>query len=144
MHIPALLCGLALLALAGCENAPPPQPASDPPPGAEAANAPQPLGARLSGSRLDLRSGDGEAPPMVIRLNADGTSVMSMGGIALTARWQAEGDTLCQTDLRLDGVPSDDTTPQCVQVSVSGDRITLVGAEDGGAPETFTGTISPL
>lgn len=67
-----------------------------------------------------------------------------MSGLTLTARWQVRGEQLCQTDLRFMGMPSDDTAPQCVRLSVSGDRITMTGpAEDGGS-ETFTGTITPL
>jgi hypothetical protein len=81
---------------------------------------------------------------MVMVLNADGSSTSSMSGLMLTARWQVEGDRLCQTDIRFMGIPSDDTAPQCVRVSVSGDRVTMTGpAEDGGS-ETLTGTITPL
>ncbi len=103
-----------------------------------------PLQQRLADTRLNLVEADADEPlPMVMRLRADGTSETSMGGIVLTAQWQAEDDTLCQTDIRLGGMPSDDTAPQCVRVSVAGDQITLTGDADDG-PRTFTGTITPL
>ena len=99
---------------------------------------------RLSGSRLELTAQEGDAPPMVMQLRADGSSATSMSGFVLTGQWEVEGSTMCQTDIRLAGMPSDDQSPQCVEVSISGDRVTLVGEADDGSPETFTGTITPL
>ncbi|WP_185020681.1 hypothetical protein [Histidinibacterium lentulum] len=81
---------------------------------------------------------------MTMLLNADGTSQTSVAGLTLTARWQATGDQLCQTDVRFMGMPSDDPSPQCVRVAVSGDRITMTGPGSDGDPETMTGTITPL
>lgn len=99
---------------------------------------------RLSGSRLSLTATDGEAPPMVMTLREDGTSQTEAAGFVLTGQWQVDGSTLCQTDIRLGGMPSDDPTPQCVEVRLSGDQVTLIGENDDGSPETFTGTISSI
>lgn len=149
MRILLLFGGLGLVALAGCVT-PTDEPttaqpvASAAPQAATATAAPASLQERLSGSRLDLQGQGGDTPSMVMVLNEDGSSTTSMSGLTLTARWQVEGDRLCQTEIRFMGMPSDDPAPQCVRVSVSGDRITMTGpAEDGGS-ETFAGTITPL
>jgi len=41
-------------------------------------------------------------------------------------------------------MPSDDTSPRCVAVTISGDQITMVGDDDGGGTTTLIGTIAPL
>lgn len=147
MRISAWIGSLALVALAGCDTPPAAERQAAPAAPAETEGGETTaasLETRLAGTQLNLQSQNGEAPPMVMRLNADGTSETAMAGIVLTARWQAEDGTLCQTDVRLGGMPSDDTAPQCVEASVSGDRITLVGRSDDGAPEVYSGTITPL
>lgn len=129
----------AVLGLSACMQQP-----------AEMSGAPTEAGAaasvedRLSGSRLSLTATDGDAPQMVMTLREDGTSQTEAAGFVLTGQWQVDGSTLCQTDIRLGGMPSDDPTPQCVEVRLSGDRVTLIGENDDGSPETFTGTISSI
>ncbi|KAA9007789.1 hypothetical protein [Histidinibacterium aquaticum] len=144
MHIRLVLGGLVTLALAACETTGTPPTVT----GTTTTSSPETstasLEQRLSGTVLRLQSTDGDSAPMVMQLNEDGSSATSMGGFTLTGQWQVEGTTLCQTDIRLAGMPSDDQTPQCVEVSVSGDSVTLVGRSDDGNPETFRGTIEEL
>jgi hypothetical protein len=145
MRLPLTIALPGLLAVAACAPmAAGPQPTGPAVTGSAAGERDETLQATLSGTRLDLEAADGEAPPMVMRLRADGTSETAMAGLVLTGRWQITGDRLCQTDIRLGGVPSDDTAPQCATVSVSGDRVTLVGETGDGGTRRFGGTITPL
>lgn len=140
-RIPILLSLLSAgLGLSACIQ----EPAMPPGSGSDPAAAAMPLQQRLADTRLDLTAEDGAGEQMVMRLNADGTSATSMSGLVLTARWEVEGNRLCQTDIRLGGMPSDDTRPQCVTVAITGDQVTLVGERDDGGPRRFTGTIMPL
>ena len=127
------------LGLAACVEPSAPTPAPQP-----AAASGASIEERLSGSRLELSSTGSDPLSMVMELRADGTSATSAAGFVLTGKWDVEGNTLCQRDIRLGGMPSDDQTPQCVQVAIDGDRVTLTGEADDGSPETFTGTISAL
>lgn len=137
MTRPFIALGPLLIGLAACMQQPPAVTGSGP-------DAATPLQERLAGTRLDLTAQDDATAKMVMLLRADGTSQTEMSGIVLTGNWQARNQTLCQTDLRFDGMPSADPTPRCVDVAVSGDRITLVGKEDDGSTSTFSGTVSPL
>ena len=140
MRLPLTIALLGLLAVAACaQTAAGPQPTDSAVDTQDAS-----LQATLSGTRLDLEAADGDAPPMVMRLRADGTSETAMVGLVLTGKWRVSGDRLCQTDIRLGGVPSEDTAPQCATVSVSGDRVTLAGETADGGTRRFEGTIAPL
>lgn len=116
--------------------------------GASVSPADSALGERLADTRLDLAAtdpvADPAAGPMVMRLRADGTGEMDYAGLSLTYRWQARGDQLCLSDLRLGGIPSDDPAEQCAKVRLQGERITVQGLGPDRTNRRMSGVIAPL
>ncbi len=135
MRIAALACVAALasvaaLALAACDEAP----------GAGDAASP------LADTRLTLLEvGDTSAErPMLMRLSADGRGDMRYAVLDLTYRWITRGDQLCLSDLRLEGLPSDDPSEQCAQFRISGSQIIIDALGPGQEGNRMSGTIAPL
>lgn len=111
-------------------------------------DAPPPGGQQmaLADTRLTLTEvgGTNDAGPMIMQLYENGEGDMTYAGLDFTYRWTTRGDRLCIADLRLGGMPSDDTSEQCAQVQVNGNRITVDGLGPDAQGNRLSGTITPL
>lgn len=106
------------------------------------------LADRLADREMVLTGVEGVDPaagPMRMTLRRDGTGQMAYAGLDLTYKWQTRGaNDLCLTDLRLSGMPSDDTRAQCSRVTIEGDRVTVQGLGPEQKNRRMSGTIRPI